>query len=104
MSAQSRVRPIYNRDPDAAERLAARLEDLLARREAINAYHRTCRAGEPDSSLLLAPEQATLERFKKSQRWKIEPYGLFPPYVAKDITRAIGVTRGRLAELPERGE
>jgi len=102
MNTQPRARPIYNRDPDAGERLTARLHDLLARRKAIHEYHRTCRAGEPDPSLLLPQEQATLERLKNTQQWKIAPCGLFPAYVTKNITRTIGVTRGRLAALPER--
>jgi hypothetical protein len=45
-----------------------------------------------------------LTALRKKQRWKIEPHGLFPAYVAKNITCAIGVTRDRLAGLPEREE
>lgn len=45
---------IYSDDPDAAERLAARIAELEARRDSNKSYNRSCKQGAPDVALLIS--------------------------------------------------
>ncbi|MBK5250817.1 MAG: DUF3560 domain-containing protein [Actinomycetales bacterium] len=89
---------VYDDDPDAIDRLQARIADLEAERDRIKAYNVTARAGAPDLTLLTEREQRAL-----LGALKYTPYaskgGTFPSYHLSGLSGRISTTRARIARL-----
>lgn len=93
---------IYSDDPDAIERLQARLHGLEARRDAIKAYNVSCRRKQPDLSLLpddLREDAISQSRFMMVMRG---PNGELPAYALSNLSGNINRTRKRLQRLQRR--
>lgn len=91
-------RAIYRDDPDAAERLAAKLAELEEKRERIKRYNASCRRGAPDLSLLDEGERADIARLQELAGWQCKG-GAFPGYVLSNLGATIRKERERLAEV-----
>ena len=89
-------RAIYDDDPDAVERLEAKIAALEADRERIKAYNRTARAGKPDGSLLTLDELTSLAM---ARRYGQSKSGQMPSYVLSNLSGRITRDRARLARL-----
>lgn len=93
---------IYNDDPDALERLHAKVADLEAQRNGIREYNKTCRRGAPDVSLLHPIQAGELERAAGNTTvltHMTRPDGSLAPYIASNIGGVINATRKRIARL-----
>lgn len=88
-------RAIYSDDPDAVERLEAKLADLEAQRARIKAYNASCRKGTPDRSLLSEAQVADLESCLKFAAFQCKGEA-FPPYALSNLSGTINATRKRL--------
>lgn len=91
---------IYSDDPDAIERLQAKLDGLEAERESIKAYNTSCRKGCPDLTLLTPKWRNVIETYRHSfatKEWLAKPVlGL------SGINGNINRTKKRLAALERR--
>ena len=95
-------RAIYSDDPDAIERLRAKLADLEAERARIVAYNASCRAaakagGHGDVSILGEDGRRTVELC--AQAGQLRPGWALPPYALSNLAGNIARVRERLAEL-----
>jgi|SRR5581483_4787244 len=89
---------IYSDDEDAVERLEARLAELEAERDRIKRYNASCRAGEPDWSILTPAEQQRHRRTLEVAGFQCKR-GAFPAYHLSNLAGNIKRNRDRLAEL-----
>lgn len=87
---------IYSDDPDAVEQLRARVAALEAKRERIKAYNKTCRKGQPDTSLLEDDEKVELVSAIRVWGDTQCAGGKFPSYVLSNLTGELGRNRKRL--------
>lgn len=93
-------RAIYRDDPDAVERLVAKLEDLEGQRDRIKAYNKTARAGQPDPEILDDRQRAALEsQARHMPDYHARKKGQMPGYVLSNLSGTITKERRRLAEL-----
>lgn len=83
---------IYDDDPDAIERLRAKLEGLEADRAAINAYNKAHRAGKVTPELVAAVP-------RRMREWYAEKGERIAPYATQNLGGNITRTRQRLARL-----
>ena len=93
---------IYQDDPDALQRLQAKLADLEAQRTGIREYNKTCRRGTPDVSLLHPVQAKELERAAGNTTVLTHitrPDGSLAPYIAANLGVVITATRKRIAKL-----
>lgn len=90
---------IYSDDPDAPERLAAKIAGLEADRLAIKAYNKSCRAGYRDLSLLTPQQQTDLRMIARVASFQIGPHGEYPSYGLSNLSGNINRLKKRLAEL-----
>lgn len=93
------ARAIYSDDPDALERLAAKLADLEAERDRWKAYNASCRRGARDVELLDAQQQRALADVARFSPYHIKSTGAVSGYLLTNLTGEIGRTRKRIAEL-----
>lgn len=89
---------IYSDDPDAIERLQAKLADLEAERARIKAYNASCRKGRRDVSLLTEREQEALLSAIRFQPQACKG-GAMPSYHLSNLSGRIKATRDRIARL-----
>lgn len=82
-------RSIYSDDPDAIQRLEARIADLETRRAQLKAYNDSVRAGHPDPSLLNDYDRGALQYIS----------GPFPARTFSKISADIKHCQERLAQL-----
>lgn len=92
-------RAIYSDDPDAVERLEARIADLEAERDRVKRYNVTCRKGAPDRSILTAEQVRDLESMIRVWGDVQCKGGVFPSYHLSGISANISRLRKRLAGL-----
>ena len=98
--ANATERAIFSDDPDAIERLTARIADLESERARIKAFNKSCRAtlgGNPE--LLDARQRADLESTRRCAAWQIGKRGEFPAYVLSNLGGNIRRQAQRLAQL-----
>jgi hypothetical protein len=88
---------IYDDDPDAIERLTAKLAELEAERGAINAYNKAHRAGKVTPELVAAVP-------RKFREWYADKGERIAPYATQNLGGNIKRTRDRLARLTARQE
>jgi hypothetical protein len=86
---------IYSDDPDAIERLTAKLTDLEAQRARIKSYNASCRKGARSLDLLDDSQKADLLSIAKVAAWQLGKNGEFPAYALSNLSGS----RDRLAEL-----
>ncbi len=91
-------RAIYSDDPDATDRLAARVAELEAQRDRIKAYNATCKRGAPDLSILTDRERAQHLRTLELAAWQCKG-GAFPAYALSNLGAEIRRNRARLDAL-----
>ena len=99
---QAAERAIYSDDPDAIERLRARIADLEAERARIMAYNKSCRdaakiGGRGDVSILGEDGQRTV--MLCAQAGQLRAGGALPPYALSNLTGNIARQQVRLAAL-----
>jgi hypothetical protein len=92
-------RAIYSDDHDAAKRLAAKIAELEAARDRINAYNASCRKGTPDPALLDDRQRRDLLSVATYAPYQLRKGGQFPAYATSNLTGVITTTRKRLALL-----
>lgn len=94
---------IYSDDPDALERLAAKIADLEAERARIKAFNAAVRkAGAVTSdalALLDARQRDDLVSLARHAPWQMGTCGQFPAYATSNLSSSISRERKRLAEL-----
>lgn len=88
---------IFDDDPDAIERLEAKLARLEAERDRIKAYNASCRKGAPDLSLLTERERDGLRLSPAAYQERRR--GQMPSYVLSNLGGTIAATRKRLEAL-----
>jgi len=97
---------IYNDDPDAVDRLRAKVAELEAERDRWTAYNAACRkAGRATAealALLDDRQRASLESVAKYAAYQLRKAGQAPGYVTSNLSGQITKARERLASL-ERG-
>jgi len=94
-------RAIYRDDPDARERLTAKLADLEGQRDRIKRYNATCRKDAADTSILDETQRADLLRIAGSAPYQLRAGGAFPAYALSNLSGRIKATRDRLADLEQ---
>lgn len=99
---QAAERAIYSDDPDAIERLRARIAGLEAKRARIAAYNASCRAaarigGRGDVSILGEDGQRTVGLC--AQAGQLRAGGALPPYAMSNLAGNIARQKARLAAL-----
>ena len=95
-------RAIYSDDPDAVERLQARIAELEAERARIVAYNASCRAaarhgGRGDVSILGEDGQRTVGLC--AQAGQLRAGGALPPYALSNLAGNIARQKARLAQI-----
>jgi len=92
---------IYSDDPDAADRLAAKIAALVADRDAIVAFNKAARKDGDIPALLAGLSPALRDDYLSIARFS--PYqlrgGAFPAYASGNISGNISRLRARLAAL-----
>lgn len=97
-------RSIYSDDPDAAERLEAKLADLEARRDQIKAYNAKARAHHKATGKLYAcPEELPddIDLMVLARVGQLKESGALPAYASSNLGSEIRRCKQRLAELPD---
>lgn len=92
-------RAIYSDDPDAPERLRARIADLEAERDRIKTYNATCRAGRPDPTVLDDRQRADLLSLARYAAFQLGKNGAMPAYALSNLAGNIARQRDRLARM-----
>lgn len=97
-------RAIYRDDPDAVERLQAKLADLEAQRDRIKQYNATCRkaaklGGVGDLSILSDAERTDIATLARVAAFQLGPGGAFPSYKLSNLGATIRKEQARLEEL-----
>lgn len=98
---------IYDDDPDAIERLQAKIEFLEAQRKRITDYNKSCRKAlkaDPESkhgdlSILDEQQQRSLASLARVAPYQIRPGGAFPGYATSNVGGTISQAKARLARL-----
>ncbi len=90
---------IYSDDPDAVEKLRARVAELERDRDTIKAYNAACRKGVADSATLPPQLRGELETAIKVWGQTQCPGGRFPAYTLSNLSANIRRNRQRLATL-----
>lgn len=90
---------IYSDDPDAVERLEAKLAGLEAERAAVKGYNASCRKGQPNPELLPAAWQEKLDNIKRYASFQLGKGGALPSYALSNLSGTITATRKRLEDL-----
>lgn len=90
---------IYDDDPDAIERLRARIEARETRRGRIRRYNRNRRKGSRDLSPLDEAEQKELADIARVAAYQLGPKGEAPRWWLSNLGAAINRDRKRLARL-----
>ena len=93
---------IYSDDPDAIDRLAARIAALEAERDRVKAYNGTCRKGAPDPTLLDNAQREQLAGLARIASVFIGKGGAFPGYHLTNLSGNIARNRQRLEVLERR--
>jgi len=97
---------IYSDDPDAIERLRAKVAELEATRDRVTAYNKAVRkAGHvtADALAILDDRQrADLDSLARYAAYQLRAGGAFPAYATSNLSGQISKARDRLASL-ERG-
>jgi Domain of unknown function (DUF3560) len=91
---------IYSDDPDAAERLRAKIADLEAQRARIVAFNKTCRKGAADPSILSDEQRVQLAGVLRYSSFQSKG-GAFPAYATSNLSGQISAARKRLASMEE---
>jgi Domain of unknown function (DUF3560) len=90
---------IYDDDPDAIERLRARIEAREARRERIKQYNRNRRKGSRTLAPLNEAEQKELAKTARVAGFQLGPNGEAPRYWLSNLGANINRDRKRLVRL-----
>jgi hypothetical protein len=95
---------IYDDDPDAVERLRAKLEALEAKRETIKRYNASCRKaakadGTGDLSLLTDELRKDILTTARVAAYQLGKGGAFPAYALTNLGATIRNTKQRIAQL-----
>jgi len=95
------ARVIYSDDPDAADRLRAKVADLEAQRASIVAYNKACRkAGRvTDTALALLGDYWTGQVAQLARIGFLRPDGSLPGYATSNLSGNISRLRARLAGI-----
>lgn len=98
---------IYDDDPDAIERLEAKLAGLEGERDRVKAYNASCRraaktGGVGDLELLDEKQRADLVGTMRACPYMIGPGGKAPAYLLSNLGGNITRTRKRLEKLQRR--
>jgi hypothetical protein len=93
---------IYDDDPDAVERLQAKIEGLVAERARITAFNASCRKGTPDEGLLDEFQRSSLANLRRVCPYQVRPNGALPAYWAGNLSGQISKLRQRLERLERR--
>lgn len=104
------ARAIYDDDPDAIQRLTAKLRDLEGQRDRIKAYNANCRkaaktGGTGDLALLDAAQQKDITTTMRVCPYQVGAGGQFPSYALSNLGGVITAAKQRIAKLsqPDRG-
>jgi hypothetical protein len=95
-------RAIYSDDPDAVERLEARIAELDAERDRVKAYNASCRTGSPDLGVLDEKQRAEIASLHRIGSVFVGKGGGFPAYHLSNLSGNIGRQRKRLEQLRRR--
>lgn len=94
---------IYDDDPDAIDRLRAKLAGLEARRDRIKAYNAACRKAKratPEAlELLDEAQRRDLDTIARVAAYQLRAYGQMPAYASSNLSGTIKTTRDRLERL-----
>lgn len=96
-------RSIFSDDPDAPERIAERVAELEARRDAMKAANKAYKAGGFDAVRVAVGDAMALEGARILQ---VQPYYKvpFPPYALTNIGGNIRRLKARVAEIARQAE
>lgn len=96
-------RAIYSDDPDAPERLRAKLEELEAERARIREFNVAVRKAKCVTAEALAildeRQRDQLASVARVASYQLGPHGAFPSYAATNLSGRISALRGRLSAL-----
>jgi len=93
-------RAIYSDDPDALERLAERIAELVAERDRIKAFNTSCRAQVGgDESLLTDAQRAQLDSVRRHMPISLGKRGQMPAYALSNLSGNIRRQQQRLEQL-----
>lgn len=100
-------RSIFEDDPDAVERLEARIAEREAERDRIKRYNASCRkaakaGGTGDTSILTAEERASLLTLVRVCAYQVGPGGAFPAYHLSNLGANIRRDRERIEDAKRR--
>jgi len=84
------------KDPNCVTLLEEKLARLESERASISAFNKSCRAGNPDISLLAPSVREEYVADLRAGYWQIGPRGEMPSYVAQNLGGVISRERKRL--------